>query len=71
LSAREIIAYADYHAGLNAKAQAEFESLGKDKDASVALRRRCSAMASFLRSGGMANYGKVPPPAQPAPAPAP
>jgi hypothetical protein len=66
-SAREILAYADYHAGLNAKAQAEFQSLGNDKDASITLRRRCSAMAMFLKNGGMANYGKVPPPA-PAPA---
>mgnify|MGYP001794317272 CR=1 FL=1 len=70
-SAREVLAYADFHAGLNAKAQTEFSSLGNDKDASITLRRRCSAMAMFLKNGGMANYGKVPPPAQPAPAPAP
>jgi hypothetical protein len=69
-SAREILAYADYHAGQTAKAQAEFQSLGNDKDASITLRRRCSAMAMFLKNGGMANYGKVPPPAQPAPTPA-
>lgn len=68
-SAREILAYADYHAGLNAKAQTEFDSLGNDKDASLTLRRRCSAMAMFLKNGGMANYGKVPPLAQPAAAP--
>ena len=66
-SAREVLAYADFHAGLNAKAQSEFASLGNDKDASIPLRRRCSAMAMFLKNGGMANYGKVPPPAQPAP----
>ncbi len=69
-SAREILAYADYHAGLNAKAQAEFETLGNDKDASLTLRRRCSAMAMFLKNGGMANFGTVPPPAPTAASPA-
>jgi hypothetical protein len=68
-SAREIIAYADFHAGLNAKAQKEFQDVANDKDASQTLRRRCSAMAAFLKNGGMSNYGKVPPLATPAPAP--
>lgn len=67
-SAREIIAYADFHAGLNAKAQKEFQDVANDKDASQTLRRRCGAMATFLKNGGMSNYGKVPP--LPAPAPA-
>jgi len=67
-SAREIIAYADFHAGLNSKAQKEFQDVANDKDASQTLRRRCGAMATFLKNGGMSNYGKVPP--LPAPAPA-
>jgi len=67
-SAREIIAYADFHAGLNAKAQKEFQDIANDKDASQTLRRRCSAMAAFLKNGGMSNYGKVPPLATPTPA---
>jgi hypothetical protein len=69
-SAREIIAYADFHAALNAKAQKEFQDIANDKDASQTLRRRCSAMAAFLKNGGMSNYGKVPPLATPTPAPA-
>jgi hypothetical protein len=67
-SAREIIAYADFHAGFNAKAQKEFQDVANDKDAIPTIRRRCSAMSAFLKSGGMSNYGKVPPLATPAPA---
>ena len=66
-SAREILAYADFHAGLSAKAQREFQDIASDKGASVSMRRRTAAMATFLKNGGMANYGKVPPlPAIPA-----
>ena len=68
-TAREIMAYADFHAGLSAKAQSEFQNLSDDKAASETMRRRSAAMAAFLKNGGMANYGKVPP--LPAPAPAP
>lgn len=73
-SAREIFAYADFHAGNVAKAQEEFQSLADDKSASQAMRSRCGAMASFLKNGGMANFGTVPPvtpPAAPATSPAP
>ena len=67
-AAREIFAYADYHAGNHAKSQAEFQSLADDKAASEAMRSRAMAMANFLKNGGMANYGTVPPlaPASPA-----
>jgi hypothetical protein len=67
-SAREILAYADFHAGKTIRAQAEFQSLAADKAASASLRSRCSAMAKFLKNGGMANYGIVPPPAPVTPA---
>lgn len=60
-SAREILAYADFHAGLATKAQQEFQDLANDKGASAPMRGRSAAMASFLKNGAMANYGKVPP----------
>lgn len=60
-SAREILAYADFHAGLNAKAQQEYQDLANDKGATEPMRRRSAAMAAFLKNGGLANYGKVPP----------
>lgn len=63
--ANEILAYADYHAGLVAKAQSEFQAIADDKDASEAMRRRTTAMATFLKNGGLANFGTVPQPAPP------
>lgn len=60
-SAREILAYADFHAGLNAKAQQEYHDLANDKGATEPMRRRSAAMAAFLKNGGLADYGKVPP----------
>lgn len=69
-SAREVIAYADYHQGLTAKAQAEFQSLADDKGASDTMRRRSAVMAGFLKNGGMTDYGTVPPLAPPPAAPA-
>lgn len=60
-SAREILAYADFHAGLNAKAQQEYQDLANDKGATEPMRRRSAAMAAFLKNGGLADYGKVPP----------
>lgn len=69
-AAREILAYADFHAGLTAKAQAEFQSLADDKDASDAMKHRTAAMARFLKNGGMANFGSVPPPPAPVTLPA-
>jgi hypothetical protein len=64
-TAREILAYADFHAGEFQKAQAEFQALGDDKDASEPLRRRAAAMAAFLRNGGLLSYGTVPRPVTP------
>jgi len=61
ISAREIFAYADFHAGNTSKAQSEFQSLADDAAASEAMRSRCRAMANFLKNGGMTNYGTVPP----------
>ncbi len=72
--AHEILAYADFHAGLAAKAQSEFQAIANDKDAPDAMRRRAAAMAAFLKNGGLANFGTVPPPAPATPpgaAPAP
>ena len=67
-SAREILAYADFHAGLGAKAQQEFQGLANDKGASEPMRRRSAAMATFLKNGAFTNYGKVPPPVPTPPA---
>ncbi|MEI9997138.1 MAG: tetratricopeptide repeat protein [Rhizomicrobium sp.] len=70
-SAGEIIAYADYHAGQILRAQAEFQAIADDKDATDAMRRRADAMAKFLKQGGFANFGTVPPPPAPAGLPSP
>jgi hypothetical protein len=58
-SANEILAYADFHAGQIKKAQAEFQAIADDKDASETMRRRVGAMATFLK-GGIGNFGTVP-----------
>jgi len=67
-AAREILAYADFHAGDMKKAQHDFQTLADDPNAPQQMRRRVAAMAAFLKDGGMTNFGTVPPPAAP-PAP--
>ena len=64
-SAREIIAYSDYHASDLTKALAEFKALSEDKDAPEAMRNRTRAMADLLKSGGLTNFGTVPAPTPP------
>ncbi|MEI9886615.1 MAG: tetratricopeptide repeat protein [Rhizomicrobium sp.] len=66
-AAREILAYADYHAGEMLKAQAAFQALADDAKAPEGMRSRANAMATFLKQGGLVNFGTVPPPAPPAP----
>jgi hypothetical protein len=68
--AREILAYADYHAGAIKQAQAEFEELAKDAKSPNGVRGRSRAMATFLAAGAGQNVGKVPMPEVP-PSPAP
>jgi hypothetical protein len=63
--AGEILAYSDFHAGAFLKAQGEFQAIANDKDAPDSMRRRCAAMADFLK-GGTGNFGTVPPPEKPA-----
>ncbi|HEY0107143.1 MAG TPA: tetratricopeptide repeat protein [Rhizomicrobium sp.] len=69
-SAREILAYADYHAGRLGAAGGEFQAIADDKDAPESMRQRAGAMASFLKSGGLGDYGIVPKPVAPATPPA-
>jgi hypothetical protein len=66
--AREILAFADYRALDMKSAQAKYQALARDTEAPEGLRRRAEAMAAFIRSGGAANFGTVPPPAPAAPA---
>ena len=66
--AREILAYADFRDGANAKALAEYKRLATDKNAPQALHERAAAMATFLAAGGGAAYGTVPHPAPKQPA---
>jgi len=69
-AAREVMAYADFHNGLTQKAADEFKALGDEKDAPEGLRHRAAAMGTFLKNGGLANFGTVPaPPAPATPAP--
>ncbi len=59
--AREILAYADYHAGAVGLAQREFLGVAKDRDTPAAVRQRSDAMAIFLAAGGDNEFGSVPP----------
>jgi len=72
-AAREVLAYADFHGGLAQQAAGEFKALADDKNAPSGTRQRAAAMATFLKNGGLANYGTVPlpptPPAAPSNAP--
>jgi hypothetical protein len=63
--AREILAYSDFHGGALGKAQGEFRAIADDKDAPEGMRRRCAAMAAYLKNG-TGNFGTVPPPEAPA-----
>ncbi len=60
--AREVLAYADYHAGNMKQALADYQSLAKDKNAPASLHQRSAAMAIYLSAGGGANFGTVPTP---------
>jgi hypothetical protein len=66
---REILAYADFRAGNTGAAIAEYESLAADKNAPDGVRQRAQVLASFLKAGGGANFGTVPPPPHPAQTP--
>jgi hypothetical protein len=66
--AREVLAYSDYKAGKIAEAGDAFEALVNDTASPDGLKNRARAFAAFLKSGGGANFGTVPPPA-PAPVP--
>jgi hypothetical protein len=63
--AREILAYADYHAGAIKQARAEFEVLAKDAKSPNGVRGRSRAMATFLAAGAGQDVGKVPMPEVP------
>jgi hypothetical protein len=58
--AREILAYADFHAGATLKATSEFRDIAKDPASPEAVRQRAEAMATFLAAGGNTNVGTVP-----------
>ncbi|MDE1940488.1 MAG: tetratricopeptide repeat protein [Alphaproteobacteria bacterium] len=64
--AQEILAYCDFREGKLKEAESEYESLAAEPTAPDTLRQRAIAMSSFIRTGGGANYGTVPPPAAPA-----
>jgi hypothetical protein len=60
--AREVLAYEDLRLGRTAEALKAYERIAAESDAQSALRTRAAAMARFLKAGGDANYGSVPPP---------
>lgn len=68
-SAREVLAYVEYHSGDPVKAAAQFKALADDKKAPANLRQRALAMQSYVNSGGGADVGTVPPPLPLAPTP--
>jgi hypothetical protein len=67
--AREILAYSDFRDGATAQALAEYKRLALDKNAPQALHERAAAMSNFLAAGGGRDYGTLPHPAPPKPAP--
>ena len=67
-TAREIMAFADYHAHDLKTAEEEYRALANDKDTPEGLQHRAGAMADFLKMGGQGNYGTVPKPAPTGPA---
>ncbi len=67
--AREILAYADYHAGATGRALREFQALAKDSKSPNGVRGRSRAMATFLAAGVGQNVGTVPMPQTPPSAP--
>jgi hypothetical protein len=72
--AREVLAYADYRSREYAAAGKEYEALANDTKAPNPVRERAKSMASLIKSGGLGEYGTVPPvakPAAPAATPAP
>ena len=67
-SAREVLAYGQFRNGDMKGAETEFEALANDSGSPDSLRQRARAMASFIKNGGEANYGSVPPETPPTPA---
>lgn len=63
--AREILAYADYHAGATKQALSEFQALAKDSKAPSGVKSRSQAMATFLSAGAGQDVGHVPMPQVP------
>jgi len=59
--ANEVLAYADFREGQTSAALAEFRAIVKDPNSPPGLKDRCNAMATYLASGGAANFGTVPP----------
>jgi hypothetical protein len=69
-NAREVLAYADYRAMDTKGALAKFSELALAPETPDGLRSRARAMADFLKNGGAASYGTVPPdPVVPLPTP--
>jgi hypothetical protein len=60
--AREVLAYEDLRSGRTAEALKAYERIAAESEAQSALRVRAAAMVRFLKGGGDANYGSVPPP---------
>jgi hypothetical protein len=66
-NAREVLAYADYHALDMKSAREKYAALAVDPEAPDALRARAKAMSAFLAGGGAVTYGTVPPEVLPLP----
>ena len=60
--AREVLAYQDLRSGRTAEALKAYQQIAAESDAPSGLRTRAAAMSRFLKAGGDANFGSVPPP---------
>ena len=67
--ASEVLAYRDLRTGKTDTALKAYEGLEADVNAPSSLRTRAKAMVLFLKAGGDKNYGTVPQPKLPSPAP--
>jgi hypothetical protein len=59
--AQEVLAYEDLRAGDTAHALNAYQQIVADPDAPAQLRARSEAMTRFLKAGGDADFGAVPP----------
>lgn len=65
--AQELLAYKAFKDGHTDEALKQFKALAAENGATASVKQRAEAMATFLATSGGKDFGKVPPPENPAP----